>query len=408
MKLRLSSVILFPLVVYFITQFRLSWGETPYWLFGIIFLSLFLYVALDIVKIKERVYWIGKSATLWLLIVLVIGSGFISAIIVRHQTAPIYMVHDIILQQEAAMRYLLDGKNPYKETYFGTQMEQWHYSDKDVNPALYHFVMEPFYLIFPLPFYVVSNIVLGFFDARIPLLFLFFVLLVSAWFVVKDKEKKLLFVTLLAFNPVMLSYTLEGRSDIFMYAFFFIGLFLLYRKNYSLAGIFLALAFAVKQSVWPIFPFYLAFLFFQLRSIKKVVLALIPFFMLFLVIVLPFYLWDKKAFVDSTIGYLNGTVKHSYPISGYGFGMILKDLGFIKDVHAYHPFIAWQIITGIPLLIFLIRYLYKHQTVKSLVLTYGLFLFVYWYFSRYFNNSHMGYLSMIFITAHFFPEDTNG
>lgn len=406
MKRNISSIILFPLVIFFITQYRLSWGETPYWLFGIIFLLLFLNITMDLVK--ENIYWIGKSVIFWLIIICVIGSGFLSVIFVRHQVAPIYTVHDIILQQEAAIRYLLDGKNPYKETYFGTPMEQWHYSDKEVNPALYHFVMEPFYLIFPLPFYVISNILLGYFDARIPLFFLFFGLLIMAWVTVKDKEQKLLFVTLLAFNPVMLPYTLEGRSDIFMFAFFFLGLIGLYTKKYSVAGILLALAFGVKQSAWPFFPFYVAFLYFKLISIKRVIFALVPFVVAFLVIVVPFYMWDTKAFVDSTIGYLNGTVEHSYPISGYGFGMVLKEFGIIKDIQSYYPFVIWQILIGLPVLVVLFKYLKNNLSVKRLILVYGLFLFIYWYFSRYFNNSHMGYLSLVFITAYFFPEDTNG
>lgn len=402
---KLDSILLFALVIPFIMTYRISPGETPYALFGIIFLGLLLYIVSDILRLDELLYHRIKHVMLWLLIIVVIGSAFVSAIIVRHQTAPVYMIHDIVLQQESAIRFLLDGKNPYAVTYFGTPLEQWHYSITEVNPALYHFVMEPFYLLFSLPFYVVANTLFGFFDGRMPLLFLFFSILVLASYIVKDQEKKRQFLILLAFNPAMLGYTLEGRSDIFMYAFLFASFVLLLKKKYVLSAIPMALAFAVKQSVWPLFPFYIALLFFKLRNGQNVAKVIAVFIAVFVLIVAPFFFWDKKAFLDSTIFYLSGATEYSYPISGYGFGMLLSQLGVINDVSSYYPFHIWQSIIGLPVLIVLIRFLRRNPSVKRLILVYTLFLFVFWYFSRYFNNSHLGYLSLVFITTYVFPAN---
>jgi uncharacterized membrane protein len=406
-NIKLDSVLLFALVIPFIMSYRIGPGDTPYWLFGLIFLGLFFYLCLDLLKIKEKIYYFLKSLVLWFLIVGVIGGAFVSAIIVRHETHPIYKIHDIVIQQESAIRFLLDGKNPYSVNYFGTPLEQWHYSDLEENPALYHFVMEPFYLIFALPFYFLSNITFGYFDGRIPLLFLFFSLLILAWFLLKNNGKKLLFIILLAFNPAMLPYVLEGRSDIFMFAFLFAGLFLLHKKRFFWAGVLIALAFAVKQSVWPIFPFYLAFIYFKTKNLKDTLKSVLPFAITFILIILPFFLWDQKAFLDSTVFYLSGNVTHSYPISGYGLGALLNQFGFIKDVNQYYPFVIWQIIIGLPLMGYLIFYLMRNPVVSRLILIYGIFLFVFWYLSRYFNNSHLGYLSVVIISAYFWPnEDT--
>jgi len=404
-NIKLDTVLQFALIIPFIMTYRLSPGVTPYWLFGLIFLALIGNVILDVrfFSIKETLYNKVKLILLWFLIFASIGAGIFSEIIVRHQTAPIYHVHDIILQQEAAIKFLLHGQNPYAVTYFNTPMASWHYSDTEANPALYHFVMQPFYVLFAIPFYITMGHTIGFFDARVPLFFLFIFLLIIANLLQKDPSKKRELITLFAFNPAMVGYLIEGRDDIFMYAFLFTAFFLLYKKKFSWGGVFMALAFAVKQSVWPLFPFYLFYLYFQSKNIKSLFIQLIPFIVTFTFLVGPFLLWNPKAFLDSTVFYLSGNVVQSYPISGYGLGMILNQAGIIKNVHAQYPFFLWQIIVCAPLLIGLLLWLKKQPTVTRLILAYGIFLMVFWYLSRYFNNSHAGFLSMVFITAYFWP-----
>ncbi len=407
MKLSLNSILLFALLIPFIMTYRISPGETPYWLFGLILLGLFLYLLMDlsIINLIEKTRNRIKYGLLWFLILATIGSAFMSAIIVRHQTSPLYNIHDIVLQQESAIRFLLDGKNPYSTSYFGTPLEQWNYSDKEVNPALFHFVMEPFYLSFALPFYFLSNLFFGFFDGRIPLLFLFFALLIMAFKLVKEPSRKLEFIILLAFNPAMLGYTLEGRSDIFMFAFLFAGFYLLGKNKLFLAGISIGLAFAVKQSAWPMLPFYAAYLFFKTKNISETFKNLLPLIITFFLISGPFLLWDYRSFLNSTVFYLSGSTPNSYPISGYGFGALLREFDFIKDSNSYYPFWIWQALIGLPLMIWLINWQKKENSVQKLIIIYGIFLFVFWYFSRYLNNSHLGYVSMVFITAYFWPKD---
>lgn len=404
-KISLDSILLFVLVIPFIMTYRLSPAETPYWLFGLIFLGLLSYLVFDLVNFRQKVVNKIKLGLLWLLIVATVGSAFYAAIIVRHQTSPVYNIHDITLQLESAIQFFLQGKNPYAVTYFGTPLEQWHYSTTEVNPALYHFVMPPFYFLFALPFYFLSLPIFGFFDGRMPLLFLFLALLILATKLIKDPPKRLLFLILLAFNPAILGYTLEGRSDIFMFTFLFLALFLLQKERLSLSGIPMALAFSIKQSVWPILPFYFAFLYLKKKNFLQTLKLLSPFILVFGIITVPFFLWDQKAFLDSTIFYLSGNTLNSYSISGYGLGMVLYQLGIIRDLHQYYPFQIWQILIGFPLLIILLRFLKKMPTVSRLILVYGIFLFVFWYLSRYFNNSHLGYLSMVFITAFFWPDN---
>lgn len=404
-KLKLNSILLLALVTPFIMTYSLGPKETPYWLFGLIFLGLLLNLVIDLFKIKENLYWQLKQIIFWLIVVLTIGSSFAAAIIVRHQTAPVYGVHDIILQLEASIQFFLSGKNPYAATFFGTPLEQWHYSATEINPALYHFVMPPFYLLFSTFFYFLSITFLGFFDGRIPLYFLFFIMLLLGTKLVKDKAERLTFLILLVFNPATLGYLLEGRDDIFMMAFLLMGLFLLQRKKLILAGIPLALAFATKQSVWPIFPFYFMFLWFNVKNIGKVVQTILPFAVTFGLIVLPFFFWNPKAYLDSTIFYLSGNVPNSYPISGYGLGSLLLQFKIISNKFATYPFWLWQTVVCLPLAGILIWWQKKENTVQRLLVSYGIFLFVFWYLSRYFNNSHLGFISMVFVFAYFWPKE---
>lgn len=412
-RFSLSSLLLFPLVIFFIMQYRIGPGDTPYPLFGLIFLLLLSYSVSDLLRISQKWYDVVKTTLLASICVVVLGSAFISSQIVRHQTAAIYGVNDIVVQQEAAIRYIVHGKNPYKETYFGTPLQDWHYSDTEVNPALYHFVMEPLYVLLPIPFYWLSNHTIGYFDSREVLWLLFAGVLLLGYCIPKEKETKRTLVTLLAFSPAMLGYTLEGRSDIFVYFFLLAAFFLLQKKRLFWSGVLLAIAFLVKQSAWPVFPLYALFLWAlsckQQKTLQRQLIFcmknLSGFLVLLLGVSLPFFLWDKNAYIASTIGYLSGSVPHSYPISGYGFSMVLSQLGFIKNVNAYYPFTYWQIAFGLPVLGILMWQLWKKLTIQNLILFYALFLFVFWYFSRYFNNSHVGYISMVLITAYLWPEE---
>lgn len=407
MRIELASVLLLALVVPFIMTYRIGPGETPYLLFGLIFGLLLANLTTGLWGWPKAKREKARSFLSWLIIITVIGSASLSAIIVRHRTSPIYQVHDMVLQQEAAIRFLLQGKNPYATSYFGTLLEQWHYSDTEVNPALFHFVMMPWYLLFSLPFYFASISLFSFFDGRLPLVFLFLGLLILAWRLLRSEgEKQRLFLSLLAFNPATLGYFLEGRADVFMFAFLFWAWYLLEKKRYGLAGIPLALALATKQSAWPVFPFYFGFLW--LRNKKnwaKAIKDLLPFVFSFAAVVLPFALWNFGTFWESTVAYLAGSSLHSYPVSGYGWGMVLGQLGVIRETGSYYPFWIWQAAVCLPLMTVLLRWLAKSPVVWRLVFSYGVFTFVFWYFSRYFNNSHIGYLSMVFLTAYFWPKE---
>ncbi len=409
----INAGLLLALVVPVIMRYRiLPITGTPYWLFGIIFVLLVANVLLSVfAKNSKRI----QSIIFWLVLVIVIGGVSMTAMIDRSKTAPVYGVHDIILQQEAAMRFLLVGKNPYKETYENTPLAAFHYEDpagNKANPAIYHFVMPPWYLLFPFSFYFVSTPVLGFFDGRMVLLALLFALLfiIQKWFKNPSLGKTAILLT--ALSPAVIDYFVEGRSDLFALFWFVWALYLLDKRKMLLSVMVFALAMLAKQTIWFAAPFYAVYFIASIKEKKKRMLILFTAFIAFVVCValltVPFIAWDASAFFDSIVLYLSGNTKNAYPISGYGLSMMLWAGGVIKDIYSYYPFALWQAPLGLGVMGVTLIQLWKKPKMSSFLIFYGVTLFVVWYTSRYFNNSHVSYLSSIFVLGLLKYQDEQG
>lgn len=405
MRSVLDAVLLFALGIPVVMKYRILPVEgTPYWLFGVLFFILgahcFVSVYPSVLGTWRKHLDSIKLLFLVLTLCISLGGATVTAMVDRAKVAPVYGVHDIILQQEAAMRYMIVGKNPYKETYFGTPVEDWHYGELGadaVNPALYHFVMPPFYLMFPFAFYYTVRPIVGFFDARMALLFSMAVLLAALYYWYRDKSLARIAMTLTALSPSVVDYFVEGRSDVFALSWLAVSLLLLHRRRYILSSISLSLAALSKQTIWFAVPFLGVYAWETIRNKRVFLSALLSGFAVSLVFVIPFLVWDARAFVDSVILYLSGNAANSYPVSGYGLGMMLYDFGIIKNIHDYYPFVMWQMGIALPVLIGLLISLRLRPSASRAVLYYAVFLTVYWYMSRYFNNSHLGYISMLFV-----------
>src|SRR5689334_2301059 len=105
----INAGLLFALSVPVVMKYRILPIEgTPYWLFGLLFLLLIGNVLLCVYKKNSKNI---QTIILWVVLAIVVGGTTFTAIVDRGKTAPVYGVHDIIVQQEAAMRFLLEGKN---------------------------------------------------------------------------------------------------------------------------------------------------------------------------------------------------------------------------------------------------------------------------------------------------------
>ncbi len=413
----LNAVLLFALAVPVVMTYRILPVEgTPYWLFGLLFFALGVNVLLGLYpevlgKRSVRLSAIRRGILLFVLGVTVVATTW-TAIADRHKTAPEYNVHDIILQQEIAMRYIREGKNPYKETYFGTAMEKFNYDELGkpaVNPALYHFVMPPWYLVFPFTVSVTWGKIAGYFDGRMALLVSYLILLFAIWKLYTKEALRHLSIILISLSPGIIDYFIEGRSDIFALAWFMLSVYCLERKKYLLSAVIFGLALMSKQTIWFAAPLYAVFLWvWQKYNPAKTGMYLLVVGGVAMALAVPFLLWDAEAFLGSVVYYLSGGGENSYPVAGYGFSMVLESLGIIKNIHDYYPFVYWQVLFGLPALGIAAWWFMKKPTVSRFLVGYAGSLMIIWYFSRYFNNSHLGYIGTVFVLGMLKQWDESG
>jgi hypothetical protein len=312
------------------------------------------------------------------------------------------------LQIEKAAEYLYQGKNPYSQIY-PEVVEQSTWKE---NPAKYHIVTMPFYSIFSAVVLYIIRFFTGYFDLRLvhllvfaPIVYLFFRL------GFKRKEQLLIFLILFFFNPFFVHFFISGRSDVFVYSFLFYSFYCLSRNKNMLSSVFLGLAFVSKQSSWLFVPLYFSYLYLKesgalFLKIRNILQQTWPFFVILTVIIVPFLVWDASGFINGVYNYPAGTLKTSFPIWGYGFSGFLRELKLIKPT-AYFPFTVLQLIFGIPVFYIAIKFLKKHLDVSSLIEMYAAFLFVFWFFSRFFLDNYIGFIIMLFLTAELFRYEKN-
>lgn len=411
-----EAIITLLLITAFLAQFQNIWFFSPSIMYFLVFVGVFAYIFFDLQALSNRrqKIWEGlKQLDLFLLIFSIIIGAILTNIYQRHQSSPELFAHDIVIQTESAVKFLLQGKNPYKETFFDTPLAKWEYKVDGVttvNPALYHFIMPPFNLLLSTISYVLVTPFLGWYDNRFLSIFSFLGILVLSFIITPKIKERLLLLSLISFNPSFSHFFIEGRNDIIALFWLILSLAFLARKKLMISSAIFALAFATKQTIWPILPFYVFFLFFQsrktniLEKLAQTLKLLLPWIIISLILFMPFFLWDPKAFFDGSVKYVSGGLPTSHPISGFGFSKFLLSFNFITASHNYYPFWIWQLAIGLPLMCYLLRKQKENNTVGQLLINYGIFLFVYWFFSRYFYDSHFVYLSIIFIFAHFFEK----
>jgi hypothetical protein len=367
---------------------------------ALLILTIGSYVLLDtlawssILRMSVHRIFDLKFALVMLTIFLVVVLPTISGITMRQATAPWQYIHDGAIQIEESIKYLLQAKNPYAEDYLETPLAEWEYAfeGEEENPALYHNAYLPFIFLFSTPFYLVVKHLTGWYDQRLVYLCLF---ICTLWPLMKHAAKpvnKLSLLIVFGLNFFAVRYMIWGGNDGFVMFWLITSTYLLRKDKITLSAVSLGLACASKQTAWLFVPFFLAYLWIKAPAPRKwaYLRKAYPLFLVPLVVILPFLLWDAAAFVEDTYLYLSGRATSSYPIVGLGFGNLLLASGFIGDETAYFPFILFQVAFCLPLLIFLLRSQVSDNALRRCWLGYGLLLLTFIFFSRFFSDFYLG------------------
>lgn len=318
----------------------------------------------------------------------------IASLVLRLTGKPYTYIHDGALMIEWAARKLLTGQNPYVADYLDTPMVYWPMVN---NPALYHLTYFPSLFLVTTPFVWLFDRVGAFWDERFVYLPAFVATLAVLPLLVKRAEHRLALVALVALNPQLFPFVVEGRNDFFVLFFLFAGIALLQRERRSLGALAIAAAAAAKLHALLIIPFVLVWLVATrrprtAREVWSAVLPLAPATALLAITFVPFLVNDFAAFYDDVVRYNAGGAAWTYPISGMGFSAFLLAIGVIQYRQADFPFAAIELAVAVPVAVWWLRRLWREPTLATLLTGYALALLAFLFFGRYFQGNYLGYI----------------
>ena len=370
--------------------------------------GLLVYLLVDEFLRNERArYWI-KLALIWVIIFLTVFSPGLKLVLLRQGSGPASYSHDGgVIQTEATIGFLLQGRNPYVEDYLSTPMAEWGIGE--FRTALYHYPYLPWTFLFSTPFKLLSTEVIGWYDQRFVYLLLFALTLLLLPGLARGREARLLLVMLVGLNPIMGSDLIYGQNDSFVLAWIVLSLWLWFRWRgagggrgwlWASAAAF-GLACASKPTAWFLAPFYLLLvaggdstdlwrrpLAWGARAGR----AAWPALAVAILIIAPFFIWDPGAMVDDVWRWSNGTSDTAYQIWGWGASNLVLALGWVRSRFDYWPFWLPQVAIGLPLLLALLGRQARENTAARALWSYGLFLLVFFFVSRFLNENYLGYI----------------
>jgi len=386
-------------------------------------LAAYLILSLTTTRLSRRLYR-AKLALIWLIVVLTVVAPTLKMMLLRWQSGPASYCHDGgVIQTEATIEYFLSGRNPYVEDYLQTPMAEWGLSE--FRTALYHYPYLPWTFVFSAPFYKLSRAALGWYDQRIVYLLLFLLTLALALALARGDESKLLLLMTLGLNPIMGSDIIFGQNDSFVLFWVVLSLWLLVRGRgvsdgrramlwwLSSAAAF-GLACASKPTAWLLAPFY-GLLFAPplkepggqgifpsrrgrlggggcVRWLMRLIRCTWPALAVFLLLTLPYLIWDARAMVDDIWLWASGRGEHAYQIWGWGASNLLLALGWVSSRFDYWPFWLPQLLICGPLLVFLLWRQWRENRIATACSGYAVFLLAFFFLSRFLNENYLGYI----------------
>jgi len=186
----------------------------------------------------------------------------------------------------------------------------------------------------------------------------------------------------------------------------------LQRRQFMWSSLFFGIACATKPTAWFLAPFWIIALLadqgLSWRTLPSQILRtwkrFIPAIAIFLLLVLPYILWDINALIDDVWRWSAGTADIHYQIWGWGFANFILATGSLVDRFAYWPFWIPELIISIPLLIFLLTKQMRNNNMANVYWYGAIFLLGFAYFSRFLNENYLGFLLALFALGYFIND----
>jgi hypothetical protein len=327
----------------------------------------------------------------------------IAAVVLRETGKPYTYVHDGAIMIEEAARKLAAGVNPYAADYLDTPLFYWPMIN---NPALYHLTYFPALFLVTVPFVALFDHFQVVWDERYLYLPAYLATLFVAarlgWAAFSGSSHRLAaalaLAALIALDPQLFPFVVEGRNDFFVLLFLLAGIANFQVQRRTLGFLAIAVAASAKLHAGPLVPFAMAYLVWSAVRLPprgralRLVREIGPGALVMAVTFLPFMVNNFAAFWDDIVAYNAGGAAWSYPISGMGFGALLLALGVISYPQQDFPFAAFQIAAALPLAAWSIQRLRRDARVATLLEGYTLTLLAFLFFGRYFHGNHLGFI----------------
>ena len=368
--------------------------------------ALLIYLLVDEFLRHERTrYWV-KLTLIWIIVLFTVFGPSLKLVLLRQGSGPASYSHDGgVIQTEATIDFLLQSRNPYVENYLSTPMAEWGINE--FRTALYHYPYLPWTFLSSAPFWVLSEAAIGWYDQRFVYLLLFALMLLLLPGLALGRQAKLLLVMFIGLNPIMGSDIIYGQNDSFVLAWLVLSLWLWFRWRrmggrswlWASAAVF-GLACASKPTAWFLTPFYLLLIAggdptdLWRRPLAwggRAWRAAWPALAVSVLIIAPYFFWDPGAMIDDVWRWSNGTSDTAYQIWGWGASNLVLALGWVGSRFDSWPFWLPQWVVSVPLMLVLLRRQARENTTGRAFWSYGLFLLVFFFVSRFLNENYLGY-----------------
>jgi hypothetical protein len=363
---------------------------------------LLIYLLVDEFVQQERARYRVKLALICLIVAFTVFLPSLKLVLLRQQSGPASYSHDGgVIQTEATIDYLVAGRNPYVEDYVNTPMAEWGINE--FRTALYHYPYLPWTFVFSAPFKLLAQGLFGWYDQRFVYLLLFALTLALLPRLAGTRGRALLLVMLVGLNPIMGSDLIYGQNDSFVLAWIVLSLWLWqwgdgHGRGWRIgSAVVFGLACASKPTAWFLAPFYLLWVTRDIEAgprarLKAAARLGWPALLTAVLVAGPYFVWNPAAMFDDVWKWSAGTSSTAYQIWGWGASNLVLALGWVKSRFDVWPFWLPELLVGVALMAALLVRQWHENTLPRALWGYALFLFGFFFVSRFLNENYLGYI----------------